>query len=114
MIEIHQDAADAVRADSLCKAIGRTLKRHYPNRAWYVDVSIRGGVAKILCPSISMRHGFVLHIDKPLSQMEQDVVSAGGQILEMFKLSRDRDASGGEELIVRNPVGEAIKAASGL
>lgn len=114
MIEIHQSADEAIRADALCKMIGRTLKRHYPRRSWYVDVSVSGGVAKILCPSISMRHGFVLHIDKSLFDLERDVVRAGGQILEMFRLSRNRDASGGEEYLERDARGEAIKAASGL
>ncbi|MDP1931914.1 MAG: hypothetical protein Q8L60_10695 [Gammaproteobacteria bacterium] len=108
-------AADAMKADLLCKSIGATLRKHYPNRSWYVDVSISGGVAKILCPQISMRHGYSVHIhNKTNDQIEKAVVMAGGQILEMFKLSRERTALGGEESLLRDSRGEALSAATGL
>lgn len=109
------EASSALKADLLCKHIGQTLKKHYPNRAWYVDVSIEGGVAKILSPSISLRHGFLIHISgKTNDQIEKDVVRAGGEVLERFKLSRERGASGGEENLLRDARGEALKAATGL
>ena len=108
------DAQDAIKADSVCKAIGAALVKHYPNRNWYVDVSIKGGVVKILCPSISMQFGFCLHIDRPAHELEKAAVFAAGQILEMFKLSRARGASGGEEKLLRNARGDVIQAATGL
>lgn len=109
------EAAEALRADGICRSIGATLKKHYANRAWYVDVSLAGGVAKILCPDISMRHGYVVHIhNKTIDQIEKAVVTAGGQILEMFRLSRERDARGGEENLLRDARGEALVAATGL
>lgn len=108
------DANEALRADSLCKTIGAALMKHYPHRRWYVDVSIKGGVAKILCPSISMQFGFTLYINKTPDEMAKDAVRAGGQILEMFKLSREKGASGGEEALQRNARGDVIQAATGL
>lgn len=109
------DQADqAVRADKLCKRIGRVLREHYPNRQWFVDVTIAGGVAKILCPSISMRHGYVIHINRPDFEIDRQAMRAGGQILEMFNLSRERQASGGEENLLRDARGEVINADTGL
>lgn len=108
------DAEDAILADTLCKSIGATLLKHYPKRQWYVDVSIKGGIVKIMSPSISLRFGFVIHLDKALHDLEREVLLAGGQILEMFKLSRDRDAQGGEEILLRDARGEVLSARTGL
>jgi hypothetical protein len=109
------EAQDAIKADQICRAIGATLKKHYLNRDWYVDVSLSGGVAKIMSPSISMRHGYVVHIhNKTIEQIERAAIQAGGQILEMFRLSRERGAQGGEERLLRDLRGEVIQAATGL
>lgn len=109
------EARVAVEADRLCKAIGQTLVAHYPRRQWFVEVSITGGVAQIQCPSISSRYGYTLHIhNKTRNELDRDVIRAGGQLLEMFRLSRDRGAAGGEELLARDARGEAIDAATGL
>lgn len=113
--ETTAEAQEALRADMICKAIGAALRKHYPNRAWYVDISLKGGAAKILSPSISMRHGFVVHIhNRTIDEIEKMAVRAGGQILEMFKLSRERGASGGENTLQRDARGEVIQAATGL
>jgi len=108
-------AGDAIKADGVCKTIGKALVKHYPNRQWYVDVSISGGVAKILCPSISVLHGYTLHIKSETDDnLQKKAIRAGGQILEMFKLSRARNATGGEEFILRDARGEALQAKTGL
>lgn len=107
-------ADEAIKAEQVCKAVGRALVRHYPHRHWYVDVSIRGGVVKIQCPAISLQFGYVLHLNKTPASLEREVVRAGGQILEMFKLSRERGARGGEASLARNARGEVIQAATGL
>jgi hypothetical protein len=107
-------AQTAIKADAVCKAIGTALQKSYPRRQWYVDVSISGGTANIMCPSISTRHAYVLHINKTAEQLQKDTIKAGGQILEMFKLSRERSAGGGEEFLLRDARGEAIHAATGL
>lgn len=112
--ETPDEADKAIRADQLCKRIGRVLQQHYRNRNWFVEVSIAGGIAKILCPSISMRHGYVIHIDRPELEIDRQAVMAGGQILEMFNLSRERDASGGEDKLLRDARGEVLQAETGL
>lgn len=108
------EAEVAVQADALCKRIGQILVQHYPHRQWFVEVSIAGGIAQIQCPSISMQYGYTLHINKTHDQMVADVKRAGGQILEMFDLSRERGAKGGEDRLIRDARGEAIHAATGL
>lgn len=109
------EAGQAVQADKLCRQIGGILLKHYPGRRWFVEVSIAGGVAKIQCPSISQLYGYTLHINsKTHDELVAGVIRAGGQILEMFRLSRERGASGGEELLTRDVRGEAIHAATGL
>ena len=108
------DASEAIRADGICKTIGQALVRHYPGRIWHVDVTLKGGAAKIMCPSISMQYGYILHLDKHALGLEHAAKLAGGQILEMFRLSRDRGASGGEEKLQRDARGEVLQAATGL
>lgn len=108
------DASEALRADAICKKIGAALVRHYPGRQWYVDVSIKGGVVKIQNPALSRQYGFVLKLHHSTVQLEREAIRAAGQILEMFKLSRERDARGGEELLLRDARGDALYAATGL
>ena len=109
------EANDAIKADNICKAIGHALVQHYPHRQWYVDVSIAGGVAKVMCPSISMLHGYTIHIkSETTDNLEKKAIRAGGEILERFKLSRNQSAKGGEELILRDARGEALNALTGL
>lgn len=114
LFDTSTDADDAVKADRVCRVIGAALMKHYPRRQWYVDVSLKGGVAKIICPGISRKHGFVVHLEKTDMELEKSVVRAGGQILEMFKLSRDKGAVGGLETLLRDARGDALKAATGL
>lgn len=108
------DASEAVRADVVCKTIGGALVKHYPGRVWHVDVTLKGGAAKIMCPSISMIYAYVLLLDRHAHDLEAATVRAGGQILEMFRLSRDKGATGGEERLQRDLRGEVIQAATGL
>ncbi|MFG6159635.1 hypothetical protein ACGTNG_12585 [Halomonas sp. 1390] len=109
------EAELAVASDRLCRQIGALLCKHYPGRKWFVEVSVRGGVAQIQCPAISQLYGYTLHLhNKTHDQLRDAVVRAGGQVLEMFHLSRDRGASGGEESLLRDARGEALNAATGL
>lgn len=109
------DATEALRADSLCKTIGAALVRHYPHRQWYVDVTLKGGAVKIMCPSITLQFGYVIHLKgRTDHDIQRAAVMAAGQILEMFKLSRERSGKGGEEHLQRNARGDVIQAATGL
>lgn len=108
------EAQDAIKADALCRKIGTILKQNYPGRRWFVEVTVKGGMASIQCPSISMQYGYQLYLNKSPEDLEKAVKMAGGQILEMFRLSRERGAVGGEEAIQRDPRGEAVKAKTGL
>ena len=109
------EADKAVQANRVCRVIGGALAKAYPTRKWYVDVTIVGGVAKIMCPAISERWAYQIFINKSDYELERAAIKAGGQILEMFRLSRAKNADTRDEAdIARNPLGEAIKVASGL
>lgn len=109
------EAEMALASDRVCREIGAVLKEHYPGRLWHVHTSVRGGVAQIQCPSITTLYGYTIHIhNKTHDQLRDAVVRAGGQLLEMFQLSREHDASGGEELLARDARGEVLQAATGL
>jgi len=109
------EASLAMASDRLCREIGGVLRKHYPNRLWHVHASVAGGVATIQCPSITTRFGYQIHThNKTHDQLRDAVVRAGGQILEMFDLSRERGAQGGEERLARDMRGEALQAATGL
>ena len=108
------DAELAIQSDTICKTIGAALVKHYPHRQWYVDVSVKGGVVKIMCPSISMQFGFTMRLDRSAHDLERASIFAAGQILEMFKLSREKGAKGGEEKLLRNIRGDVLQARTGL
>ncbi|MEL7966380.1 hypothetical protein AAG587_08385 [Vreelandella neptunia] len=109
------EAQEALASDRLCRYIGGLLRKHYPNRMWHVHTSVRGGVAQIQCPSITVRYGYTLHIhNKTHDELRDGVIRAGGQLLEMFNLSREQGAKGGEERLLRDSRGESLHAATGL
>lgn len=110
----EDQANNTVEADRICKTLGKALIKAYPKRKWYVDVNWVGKVAWICCPDISMQYGYALHLDKLTIEAEKAAVMAGGTILEMFNLKRERNAMGGEELIKRDIRGNAIQQATGL
>jgi hypothetical protein len=106
-----EDVETTARAQAICKTIGNALRKAYPRRRWYVDVNMQGGVAYVCEPDISMNYGFVLHLDKLVLTMEQAAIAAGGEILERFGLSRNKDAV--EVNLVRGINGEAAAAKKG-
>lgn len=109
------EAEEAVRSGNIRRAIGTSLAKHYPGRRWLVDIHIRGGVAKIYLPDISTQYAYEMHIhNRTMMEIEKKAVEAGGQILEMFRLSRAKDASGGENQIQKLANGEAVNAKTGF
>lgn len=72
------------------KRISETLMRHYPGYLWAVDVA--RSVVNIRCLDASGEMGYTLHVPNEYSASEFDarVVRAGGEILERFRMSRNR------------------------
>jgi len=71
---------------AMCRMIVRVLNEHYPGHPWSVEVMADQGVAKISIPELlGQNWGYILHLD---TMMPRDVVKAGGEILERFKIPR--------------------------
>lgn len=76
----------------LAKEIADILHRHYPGHLWAVNVDGRNGVANIRDLLLSGQWGYVLKLTTVFSASEfgRDVVRAGGEILERFRVERGR------------------------
>lgn len=75
----------------MAKEIGTKLMAEYPNRQWAVDVDARNKVVIVMCPSLSTRRGFHIHIQGlTLKQIQIKAVRAAGEILERFGVTRGR------------------------
>lgn len=75
---------------TLAKTVGDTLFKHYPNHLWGVHVT--QGIISVKNLGLSGQWGFVLHITKIISATDLDdkLMRAGGEILERYKLSREK------------------------
>jgi len=108
-----EEAAKAIKADALCRRIGMVLQKHYPGIRWYVDVNIDGGVSGIRCADVAMSFGYVLHLRCSEIELEHQAVKAGGEILERFAISRDKQAVRDVSHIAKNGRGDAVLARAG-
>jgi hypothetical protein len=73
---------------TMCKGIGRLLEFHYPGHPWAVEVNMKQGYAKVSIPDLlGPNWGYVILLSDMSDQM---VVKAGGEILERFKIPRNR------------------------
>jgi hypothetical protein len=68
----------------------KVLHRHYPGHAWSVDCNIRQGMINVHNLFLSGMYGFrlKLHGAFSASQVEHDVMMAGGELLERYRLTR--------------------------
>lgn len=93
-IYFHED--DDARVAKLemwiAKNIGEHLMKVYPRRRWEVIVDIPGRSLIVKYPTMSNTHGY--HLDMKLDNIEvlkARAVTAGGEIMERFGLSRRKD-----------------------
>lgn len=118
IISFHtwDEARQALEADEICKRVGKILVQHYPRRRWHVQVSAKGGVIQIGLPQVSTEFAWVLHLDRhrDYKVLQEAVVRAGGTMLEMFNLKRERSSEGGEQSLLRDGRGNALHAKTGL
>jgi hypothetical protein len=66
------------------------LHRHYPGHFWHVDVNIRQGFINIKNLFLSGMYGFRIDLRGifSASEVERDVMIAGGELLERYKMKR--------------------------
>lgn len=76
----------------LAKDMAEVLHAHYPGHMWGVSVSEKTGMADIRNLYLSGNWGYRLKLADHYSASEwkKDVIRAGGEILERFKVSRGR------------------------
>jgi len=67
----------------------------------------------VKCCDISMEWGYVLHLTQSIHQLTRKAITAGGEILERFRLSRERHSSGDAKDLAKNIQGYAIGAQHG-
>jgi hypothetical protein len=78
--------------EGLCRQIFEKLWEFYPGYNWHVRVDSKGGVAQVRIGGL-MRHsyGHVIHLSTLAVDVGMDAVKhAGGQLLEMLELRRER------------------------
>ena len=85
------------------------LKRHYPAVAPGWDVAINNGVLYIRNTLLAGRMGCCLHTAKIDPEMKK-VMRAGGQLLERYRIARDKALS---EASVLHSIETAPRAANG-
>ncbi|MBU2708886.1 hypothetical protein KCM76_23025 [Zooshikella marina] len=98
--ELH----NALKEQRVVKEIQKTLTEYYPKRCWLVQVNVEGGIAYISNPQISASHGFAVHINTTMHDLKAKVKRFAGELLERFRLSRQRYAYGDELNLKKNPV----------
>ena len=95
----HPDLGDDPRPDphayadiALAKRIGEVLQFHYPAHPWYVEVEHVHGIAKVSIPALmGWTAYFVIHLGSlSVDPSMKIVVKAGGEILERYKLPRNK------------------------
>lgn len=94
----------------MAKAVTDRLMQHYPGHHWAVNANIRGGVINIFNMRISSKFGYQLVVHDWLQErvVADEVLRAGGEILERAGLRRGRfDAAEYAEL-PRNFMGDVI------
>jgi hypothetical protein len=73
--------------ETVCRAIGRLLHGEYRGHDWQVWVSRQAGIAKIwLNCLMNPAFPYVLHLTELLQP--RDVIHAGGEILERYRVPR--------------------------
>lgn len=87
-----QAAATCANDMILAKEIADTLNSHYPGHLWGVNVQGEQGVADIFDLMVSGEMGYRIKLVNmySASQLKRNVIQAGGEILERFRLARGR------------------------
>lgn len=112
-IVTKDEAARMIKNTQTCQTIGKFLMKLYPTRKWYVNVVDDGSLAWIACADISLNYGVAVSLMGDITlDIETKVRRAAGEILERFRLSRDRDNDNLDNVLV-DANGESIHAKQG-
>lgn len=92
---LHGSGAMRAADEALCIVIGQDLTAAYPGYAWDVGVDHEAGVLNIRLsvPVVGgmAQPGFLMHVATAIgSNGQKKIRAAGGEILERWRLRRDR------------------------
>lgn len=91
MIDISDDTRAPTANDfNMAKTMAEALHRHYPGQRWAVTCDGATGIATIRNLFLSGTYGYILKLPAiySASAYEKDVIRAGGEVLERFKMRR--------------------------
>jgi len=75
----------------MAKNMAETLHKHYPGQLWAVTCDGRSGVATVRNLSLSANWGYIIKLQNLKADHDGKLVMrAGGEILERFKVARER------------------------
>jgi hypothetical protein len=82
--------ASTVKDIQLAKTLTGLLDKTYPGYVWFVDVNSNQGLINVKNLFLSGKMGFRIDMAKiySISQLEKDLIMAGGELLERFDLAR--------------------------
>ena len=93
MENIVTDATAPTANDyNMAKDMAEALHAHYPGHQWAVTCDGRTGIATIRDLFLSGTYGYVLRLPAiySFSAFRKEVIMAGGEVLERFKMARGR------------------------
>jgi hypothetical protein len=105
------DSATRELADiGLAKRFAEVLDRHYPGHLWGVRVDSGQGIAVVFNLGLSGRWGFMLKLRELTYEGEiaREVMLAGGELLERYRLSRGRFKEDEYAVMTMTPTGSLI------
>jgi len=101
------EAKEAIANDVMCRKIGATLVKVYPDRKWYVRVFDHCRVATIILHDVNTQFGnTVKMLDNRESVNIKKCLMAGGEALERFNLTRGRSDNADVLSFSRNVAGD--------
>lgn len=90
MLDLTSDPAVAANEMVIAKDMADILHNAYPRHIWAVNVDRAGGVAHVRNLALSGQWGFVIKLPDvySASEMKRQVLQAGGEILERYRVKR--------------------------
>lgn len=90
MLDLTSNPDVAANEMVIAREMADILHTTYPGHVWAVNVDRSGGVAHVRNLALSGQWGFVLRLPDiySASEMRREVVRAGGEILERYRLKR--------------------------
>jgi hypothetical protein len=93
----------------IANCLGHAIQKIYPRREWRVSVDIPARIIVVMCPSLSTRKGYHIHMsNRTILELQEIAVRGAGEVLERYGMSRAKWVNPDDtEAIARRADGEA-------